>query len=135
MLGKVTKRLGYPEGDLALAQAVAYLASCPKSNAVYSAFKQAQADAQRRGTLPVPMHLRNAPTTLMKSSGYGKGYQYDHDSEEGVAYSQTGFPDAMGEQVYYEPASQGLEVKIAEKLKHIRTERQKAQHELKREAK
>lgn len=123
------ERLGYPEGDLALAQAVAYLASCPKSNAVYSAYKQAQADAQRRGTLPVPMHLRNAPTKLMKSSGYGKDYQYDHDSEGGIAYSQTGFPDAMGEQVYYEPASQGLEIKIAEKLKHIRSIRNKAEQD------
>ncbi|MDJ1140641.1 replication-associated recombination protein A [Marinicella marina] len=121
------ERLGYPEGDLALAQAVTYLASCPKSNAVYSAFKSAQADAQRRGTLPVPMHLRNAPTALMKSTGYGKGYQYDHDAAGGVAYSQTGFPDAMGEQVYYQPAAQGLEIKIAEKLQHIRNERQRAQ--------
>lgn len=121
------ERLGYPEGDLALAQAVTYLASCPKSNAVYSAFKSAQADVQRRGTLPVPMHLRNAPTALMKSTGYGKGYQYDHDAAGGVAYSQTGFPDAMGEQVYYQPAAQGLEIKIAEKLQHIRNERQRAQ--------
>ncbi|MCX7554490.1 replication-associated recombination protein A [Marinicella sp. S1101] len=121
------ERLGYPEGDLALAQAVTYLASCPKSNAVYSAFKSAQADAQRRSTLPVPMHLRNAPTALMKSTGYGKGYQYDHDAAGGVAYSQTGFPDAMGEQVYYQPAAQGLEIKIAEKLQHIRNERQRAQ--------
>lgn len=121
------ERLGYPEGDLALAQAVTYLACCPKSNAVYSAFKSAQTDAQRRGTLPVPMHLRNAPTALMKSTGYGKGYQYDHDAAGGVAYSQTGFPDAMGEQVYYQPAAQGLEIKIAEKLQHIRNERQRAQ--------
>ncbi len=121
------ERLGSPEGDLALAQAVAYLASCPKSNAVYKAYKLAQGDVQKRGTLAVPMHLRNAPTKLMKSSGYGQDYQYDHDAADGIAYSQTGFPDGMGEQVYYDPAGQGLEIKIAEKLKHIREERHKAQ--------
>ncbi|MGJ8663866.1 MAG: replication-associated recombination protein A [Marinicella sp.] len=120
------ERLGHPEGDLALAQAVAYLASCPKSNAVYSAFKQAQSDVKQYGTMPVPMHLRNAPTQLMKNAGFGQGYQYDHDVDGGIAYSQTGFPENMGEKIYYDPLGHGLEAKIAEKLKHIRQQRSSA---------
>lgn len=130
------ERLGHPEGELALAQAVAYLASCPKSNAVYTAYKLAQADTQKHGSLPVPMHLRNAPTQLMKEAGFGKGYQYDHDSSDGIAYDQTGFPDAMGEKYYYQPGAQGnaqgLEVKIAEKLKYIRSLRENAQVDAKK---
>lgn len=117
------ERLGSPEGELALAQAVAYLASCAKSNAIYTAFKAAQKDVRQYGSLDVPMHLRNAPTQLMKDNDFGKGYQYDHDYEGGIAYSQTGFPDKIGEQVYYHPANRGLEQKIAEKLKHIRQQR------------
>ncbi|GAA4816149.1 recombination factor protein RarA [Marinicella pacifica] len=117
------ERLGSPEGELALAQAVAYLASCAKSNAIYTAFKAAQKDVRQYGSLDVPMHLRNAPTQLMKDNDFGKGYQYDHDYEGGIAYSQTGFPDKIGEQVYYQPANRGLEQKIAEKLKHIRQQR------------
>ncbi len=120
------ERLGFPEGDLALAQAVTYLASCPKSNAVYMAFKQAQADVKQYGTLGVPMHLRNAPTQLMKQQGFGQGYQYDHDVADGIAYDQTGFPEQMGEPVYYAPNGQGLEQKIAAKLDHIRSQRQAA---------
>ena len=125
------ERLGHPEGNLALAQAVAYLASCPKSNAVYSAFNQAQGDVHQYGSMPVPMHLRNAPTKLMKNSGFGDGYQYDHDVEGGVAFGQTGFPEQMGEKTYYLPNIQGkahgLEIKIAEKLKYIRAQRAAAQ--------
>ncbi len=121
------ERLGSPEGDLALAQAVAYIASCPKSNAVYSAFKQAQADVHQYGSLPVPMHLRNAPTQLMKKSGFGQGYQYDHDVAGGVAFDQTGFPEQMGEKAYYQPNGQGLEGKIADKLQFIRSQRAAAQ--------
>jgi len=117
------ERLGSPEGELALAQAVAYLASCAKSNAIYTAFKAAQHDVKKYGSLDVPMHLRNAPTQLMKDNDFGKGYQYDHDYEGGIAYSQTGFPDKIGEQIYYRPANRGLEQKIAEKLKHIRQQR------------
>lgn len=120
------ERLGSPEGELALAQAVSYLACCPKSNAAYMAFKMAQSDAQK-GSQPVPMHLRNAPTSLMKEQGYGQGYQYDHDSEGGIAFDQTGFPDDMGERVYYQPVDQGLEKQISEKLKYIRGQRAKAQ--------
>jgi putative ATPase len=118
------ERLGSPEGDLLLAQAVTYLACCAKSNAVYTAFKAAQADVGKHGTRPVPMHLRNAPTELMKQAGYGQGYQYDHDVAGGIAYGQTGFPDDMPERVYYEPVEAGLEGKIAEKLRHIRQQRQ-----------
>ncbi len=117
------ERLGSPEGELALAQAVAYIASCAKSNAVYTAFKAAQKDVSQYGSLDVPMHLRNAPTQLMKDNDFGKGYQYDHDYEGGIAYSQTGFPDKIGEQIYYQPPNRGLEQKIAEKLKHIREQR------------
>src|SRR5690606_36650439 len=117
------ERLGSPEGELAIAQAVAYLASCAKSNAIYTAFKMAQKDVNQFGSLDVPMHLRNAPTQLMKDNDFGKGYQYDHDYEGGIAYSQTGFPDKMGEQVYYHPSDRGLEQKIAQKLKHIRQQR------------
>ncbi len=117
------ERLGSPEGDLLLAQAVAYLASCAKSNAVYTAFKSAQTDVQKHGTQPVPMHLRNAPTSLMKKQGYGAGYQYDHDVEGGIALGQSGFPDAMSEQVYYHPQEVGLEAKIKQKLAYIRSQR------------
>ncbi len=124
------ERLGYPEGDLVLAQAVVYLASCPKSNAVYSALKQARNDVQQYGSLPVPMHLRNAPTKLMKDVGFGDGYQYDHDVPGGIAFGQTGFPEQMGEKSYYlntvNGQVQGLEIKIAEKLKFIRSEREAA---------
>ena len=117
------RRMGSPEGDLALAQAAVYLASCPKSNAVYKAHNESLADAKNLGSLEVPMHLRNAPTALMKKQGFGSGYQYDHDNKDSVAYSQKGFPDKMGEKVYYQPKQAGLEIKIAEKLKHIRAKR------------
>ena len=120
------ERLGSPEGDLALAHAVSYLASCPKSNAVYAAFKLATAAAKTGGTQPVPMHLRNAPTDLMKDQGYGQGYQYDHDTADGIAYDQTGFPDAMGEQIFYQPVQQGLEKQISDRLNFIREKRVQA---------
>jgi putative ATPase len=117
------RRLGSPEGDLALAQAAVYVASCPKSNAVYAAHNESLADAKKLGSLDVPMHLRNAPTTLMKNQGFGDGYQYDHDNADSVAYSQKGFPDKMGEKVYYQPKQAGLEIKIAKKLDMIRSKR------------
>ncbi|WP_395374992.1 replication-associated recombination protein A [Marinicella sp. W31] len=121
------ERLGSPEGELALAQAAVYLACCAKSNAVYTGFKMAQKDAVEKGSLPVPIHLRNAPTGLMKKLGYGADYQYDHDAEEGIAFSQTGFPEAMGEQLYYQPRDVGLEAKISEKLAYIRAKKAGAQ--------
>ena len=117
------RRLGSPEGDLALAQAAVYLACCPKSNAVYTAHNTALADANKLGSHDVPMHLRNAPTPLMKAQGFGSGYQYDHDNPDAIAYSQKGFPDKMGEKIYYQPKNAGLEIKIAEKLKQIRAKR------------
>ncbi|HZF97248.1 MAG TPA: replication-associated recombination protein A, partial [Pseudoxanthomonas sp.] len=116
-------RLGSPEGDLALAQLVIYLASTAKSNAGYVAFKAATRDVREHGTQEVPLHLRNAPTKLMKELGYAKGYQYDHDSEQGVALDQTGFPDAMGERIYYRPVERGLEIKLKDKLDRLRAAR------------
>ncbi|MEO6170311.1 MAG: replication-associated recombination protein A [Lysobacter sp.] len=120
-------RLGSPEGHLALAQLVVYLASTAKSNAVYVAYKTAQKDVRQYGTQEVPMHLRNAPTKLMKELGYAKGYQYDHDAAGGVALDQTGFPDAMGERDYYHPVERGLEIKLKAKLDRIRTARRASQ--------
>ena len=119
-------RLGSPEGDLALAQLVIYLAATAKSNAAYAAFKAAKADVREFGTLEVPLHLRNAPTRLMKQLGYSKGYQYDHDLADGVALDQTAFPDALGEKVYYEPAQRGLELKLKDKLDQLRERRKQS---------
>ena len=118
-------RLGSPEGDLALAQVVIYLATTAKSNAAYVAFKAAKRDVVEYGSQDVPMHIRNAPTKLMKDLGYGKGYVYDHDAPDGIAIGQTGFPDAMGERVYYEPVERGLEIRLKEKLDALRDARSK----------
>jgi putative ATPase len=122
-------RLGSPEGELALAQVAIYLASCPKSNAAYVAFGEAREDVRASGTLPVPMHLRNAPTRLMKSLGYGAGYAYDHDAEGGIALGQTGFPDELGEREYYRPFERGMEIKLKEKLDALRAARRHARGE------
>ena len=122
-------RLGSPEGDLALGQLAIYLASCAKSNAAYLAFNAAKDDVREFGTQDVPMHLRNAPTKLMKELGYGRDYQYDHDAEGGVALGQTGFPDSLGERVYYQPVERGLEIKLKEKLDALRAARAKARGE------
>jgi putative ATPase len=119
-------RLGSPEGELALAQLTIYLATTAKSNAGYMAFNAARSDVREYGTQEVPLHIRNAPTKLMKQLGYGKGYQYDHDVEGGIALDQTGFPDAMGERIYYEPVERGLEIKLKEKLDALRAARAKA---------
>jgi len=116
----VQERLGSPEGELAIAQAVVYLACAAKSNAVYAAFNAAKEDARSSGSLEVPLHLRNAPTRLMKQLDYGKGYRYAHDEEQGYAAGEQYFPDELGERVYYEPAPRGLEIKIAEKLAQLR---------------
>jgi len=119
-------RLGAPEGELALAELTLYLASTAKSNAAYQAWNAARADVQAHGSLPVPLHLRNAPTRLMKSLGYGRDYQYDHDTPGGVALTQTGFPEALGEQVYYAPTGRGMEAKLKEKLDALRAARAEA---------
>ncbi|TKS55280.1 replication-associated recombination protein A [Luteimonas yindakuii] len=123
------ERLGSPEGELAFAQLTLYLASTAKSNAAYMAWNQARADVREHGTQEVPIHIRNAPTRLMKQLGYGKGYQYDHDAEGGIALDQTGFPDAMGERVYYRPVARGLELKLGEKLDRLRAARAEARGE------
>lgn len=114
------ERLGSPEGELAIAQAVVYMACAPKSNAVYVAFNEAMADAKRLGTLPVPMHLRNVPTPLMKQMGYGKGYRYPHDEPGGFAAGVHYFPDEIKSRKYYRPVDRGLEIKIKEKLDQLR---------------
>jgi putative ATPase len=116
---EVYERLGSPEGELAIGHAVAYLACAPKSNAVYTAFKAAMADAKEKGSLDVPMHLRNAPTTLMKGLGYGDGYRYAHDEDDAVALGETYFPDDMSPAKYYHPVPRGLEIRIKEKLEEI----------------
>lgn len=122
-------RIGAPEGNIALSNLVIYLASTAKSNASYMALNAARADVAEFGSQPVPLHLRNAPTKLMKGLGYGKDYQYDHDVEGGVALDQTGFPDAMGERVYYEPVARGMELKLKEKLDALRAARVRARHD------
>ena len=114
------ERLGSPEGELALAQAVVYLACAPKSNAVYMAYKAAMRDAKQSGSLGVPVHLRNAPTKLMKSLDYGKEYRYAHHESEAYAAGENYFPDKFDGGEYYQPVPRGLEVKIAEKMKHLR---------------
>lgn len=114
------ERLGSPEGELTLAQVIVYLACAPKSNAVYVAFNTAMREAKQYGSLEVPLHLRNAPTRLMKQLDYGKNYRYAHDEEEGYAAGVNYFPEEMGEKTYYHPVSRGLEAKIAERLAHFR---------------
>jgi putative ATPase len=109
--------LGSPEGELALAQVVVHLASAPKSNAVYTAFKGAMAAARETGSLAPPAHIRNAPTKLMKDLGYGKGYAYDHDAEEGFS-GQNYFPDGMARRRFYDPKGEGAEAKIKARLEH-----------------
>jgi putative ATPase len=112
----VYERLGSPEGELAIAQAILFMACAAKSNAVYAAFNAAKADAASLGSLEVPLHLRNAPTRLMKEVGYGKGYRYAHDEPDAYAAGERYFPDAMPERRYYVPAPRGLEIKIGEAL-------------------
>ena len=116
---EVLERLGSPEGELALAQAVVYLACAPKSNAVYKATKAAMSDARDKGSLEVPMHLRNAPTRLMKDLGYGDNYRYAHDEEGALAAGEKYFPDDMSPVKYYHPVPRGLEIRIREKLDEI----------------
>ena len=116
-------RLGAPEGELALAEVAIYLAIAAKSNAAYAAFGEVKALIGETGTLDVPLHLRNAPTKLMKGLGYGKDYQYDHDREGGIAYDQQCLPDALAGREFYRPTERGLESKIAEKLQSIRAAR------------
>lgn len=120
------ERLGSPEGELGLAQLAIWLAISPKSNAAYMAYNKAKATVKQMGTLDVPMHLRNAPTKLMKGLGYGTGYQYDHDVEGGIALDQQCLPDALVGTAFYEPVDRGLETKLREKLEALRAARAEA---------
>lgn len=117
---QVQERLGSPEGELAIAQAIVYMACAAKSNAVYSAYKAARADVELGGSLEVPLHLRNAPTRLMKDMDYGADYRYAHDEEGGYAPGENYFPEALQDRQYYQPVDRGLESKIAEKMKYLR---------------
>jgi putative ATPase len=117
---EVYERLGSPEGELALAECVIYLAVAPKSNAVYKAFNQAKAWVKKDGTRPVPLHLRNAPTKLMKELDYGKGYRYAHDEEGGFAAGENYLPEGMAAPDFYQPVERGLEIRIAEKLRELK---------------
>jgi putative ATPase len=121
------ERLGSPEGELAIAQAIVYLACAAKSNAVYKAYNTAMQDARDQGSLEVPLHLRNAPTKLMKELDYGKEYRYSHNEPDAYAAGENYFPEGMEEQQYYFPTDRGLEIKIAEKLARL--------HELNKAAK
>jgi putative ATPase len=114
------ERLGSPEGELALAQATIYLAVAAKSNAGYNAYNQAMAFVKHDQSRPVPVHLRNAPTKLMKELGYGHAYRYAHDEPEAYAAGETYLPDGIPDPVWYQPVSRGLETKIAEKMAHLR---------------
>src|SRR5690606_38526113 len=113
---EIYERLGSPEGELAIAEAVVFLACAAKSNAVYTAFGEAMEDAAKYGSLEVPMHLRNAPTRLMKQLGYGKGYRYAHDEPDAFAAGEKYFPEGMPEREYYRPVPRGLEIKIGEAM-------------------
>ena len=117
------ERLGSPEGELALAEAVLYLAVAAKSAAVYDAYNAARAFVSKDATRPVPMHLRNAPTRLMKDLGYGKGYRYAHDEPDAYSAGQTYFPDGMEPAGWYQPTERGLEAKIREKLAQLKNKK------------
>ena len=117
---EVYERLGSPEGELALAECVVYLAVAPKSNAVYKAYNSVRKLIKSEGTRPVPLHLRNAPTALMKDLDYGKAYRYAHDEPDGFAAGESYWPDGMTPPTLYEPVERGLEIKIAEKMRLLR---------------
>ena len=125
--------IGMPEGNLALAQAVVYLSVAPKSNALYTAYGAVQEDVERTAAEPVPLHLRNAPTGLMKGLGYGKDYQYAHDLEGKVAAMQS-LPDSLRDRTYYHPTIEGLEKRIGERLEEIKRLRQTKSNRTKRES-
>lgn len=128
----VQERLGSPEGELAIAQAVLYLASAAKSNAVYMAYNNAMAEVKQHGSHEVPVHLRNAPTKLMKELGYGKAYRYAHDEPDAYAAGESYFPEGLPERVYYQPVARGLEIKIGEKLAYLREQDRLARQQQKR---
>ena len=117
---EVYERLGSPEGELALAECVLYLAVAPKSNAAYKAYNAARALVKQGASQPVPLHLRNAPTALMQTLDYGKGYRYAHDEADGFAAGEQYLPDGMAAPGFYQPVRRGLEIKIADKLDQLR---------------
>jgi putative ATPase len=123
---EVYERLGSPEGELTLAQCIVYLAMAPKSNAVYKAFNQMKAFVKQDGTRPVPLHLRNAPTQLMKTLDYGKGYRYAHDEPDGFAAGENYWPEGLTPPRFYQPVNRGLEIRIAEKLRELRERNESA---------
>jgi putative ATPase len=123
---EVYERLGSPEGELALAECVVYLAVAPKSNAVYKAYNEAKALIKKDGTRPVPMHLRNAPTKMMKDMDWGKGYRYAHDEEDGFAAGENYMPEGLENTGFYRPVERGLEIKISDKLRHLRDKNKQA---------
>lgn len=116
----VQERLGSPEGELAIAQAVAYLAAAPKSNAVYTAWNSIRKRVEETGSLEVPLHLRNAPTKLMKEQGYGAEYHYAHDFDDAYVAGESYLPEALADVRFYEPVPRGLEIKIGDKLNYLR---------------
>ncbi len=116
---EIQERLGSPEGELSIAQAILYLASAPKSNAVYAAYNAVLADVKKMPTIDVPLHLRNAPTKLMKELDYGSEYRYAHDEPGAFAAGENYFPEALADTRYYHPSNRGLEQKIADKLAHL----------------
>ncbi len=120
------ERLGSPEGELALAQGVVYLACAAKSNAVYKAYGEALEDARQSGSLEVPMHIRNAPTAMMRELGYGDGYRYAHDEDDAFAAGENYFPEGLEGRQYYHPVERGLEIRIAEKLASLRRRNREA---------
>ena len=117
---EVQQRLGSPEGELAIAQAILYLASAPKSNAVYKAYNEVMEDVKNSPSHEVPLHLRNAPTRLMKDMDYGKEYKYAHDGVDAYVAGENYFPEDMKPRKYYRPVDRGLEIKIKEKLDKLR---------------
>jgi putative ATPase len=123
---EVYERLGSPEGELTLAQCVLYLAVAPKSNAAYQAFNEAKAFVKKDGSRPVPMHLRNAPTQLMKTLDHGKGYRYAHDEPDAFAAGVSYLPEGMAEPMFYRPVERGLEIRIADKLRELKRRNEKA---------
>jgi putative ATPase len=129
------ERLGSPEGELALAEAVVYMAVAAKSNAVYRAYGDVRRFVEADGSRPVPMHLRNAPTRLMKDLGYGSGYRYAHDEAGGFAAGETYFPEGMAPQRWYEPTDRGLESRIRERLDELRRHNEASRAAARREHK
>jgi putative ATPase len=123
------ERLGSPEGELAIAQAIVYLSVAPKSNALYVAYNAARAFVQGDASRPVPLRLRNAPTRLMKDLGYGTGYRYAHDEAEGFAAGEQYFPDGLMPPRFYEPTDRGVEARIRERLAQLRAKDDKARDE------